>query len=71
VSIHKHVGPRLGHVRLQSVDRLQIRALYQKLVDAVPGCERFLRARGIDSIASPVVFGIIGIAKIDNLLNLC
>jgi hypothetical protein len=40
-------------------------------MDAVPGCERFLRARGIDSIASPVVFGIIGIAKIDNLLNLC
>jgi hypothetical protein len=43
----------------------------EQLMDAVPGCERFLRARGIDSIASPVVFGIIGIAKIDNLLNLC
>jgi hypothetical protein len=34
VSIHKHVGPRLGHVRLQSVDRLQIRALYRKLVES-------------------------------------
>ena len=33
VSIHKHVGPRLGHVRLQSVDRLQIRALYRKLAE--------------------------------------
>jgi len=34
VSIHKHIGPRLGNVRLQSVDRLQIRALYRKLAES-------------------------------------
>ncbi len=31
VSIHKHISPRLGNVRLQSLDRLQIRGLYRKL----------------------------------------
>jgi len=42
----------------------------ERLMDDVPGCERFLRARSVDSIPPPVVFGIIGVAKIDNLLNL-
>ena len=33
VSIHKHINPRLGKVRLQVVDRLQIRGLYRKLAE--------------------------------------
>ena len=31
VSIHKHIGPRLGDVPLQVVDRLRIRGLYRQL----------------------------------------
>ncbi len=34
VSIHKHISPRLGNVRLQSLDRLQIRGLYRKLAES-------------------------------------
>ena len=34
VSIHKHITPHLGSVRLQSVDRLQIRGLYRKLAES-------------------------------------
>jgi integrase len=34
VSIHKHINPRLGKVRLQSVDRLLIRGLYRKLAES-------------------------------------
>ena len=30
VSIRKHINPRIGRVRLQAVDRLQIRGLYRK-----------------------------------------
>lgn len=33
VSIRKHINPRLGKVRLQAVDRLQIRGLYRKLAE--------------------------------------
>jgi hypothetical protein len=32
-SIHNHINPRLGKVRLQAVDRLQIRGLYRKLAE--------------------------------------
>ena len=35
----------------------------------LPRCERFLRTRGVDSIPTPVRPGVIGVAKIDNLLN--
>ena len=34
VSIHKHINPRIGKVRLQAVDRLQIRGLYRKLAES-------------------------------------
>jgi integrase len=34
VSIHKHINPRIGNVRLQAVDRLQIRGLYRKLAES-------------------------------------
>jgi integrase len=34
VSIHNHINPRLGMVRLQAVDRLQIRGLYRKLAES-------------------------------------
>ncbi len=34
VSIHKHINPRLGNMRLQAVDRLQIRGLYRKLAES-------------------------------------
>ena len=34
VSIHKHINPRIGKARLQSVDRLQIRGLYKKLAES-------------------------------------
>jgi len=34
VSINKHITPRLGNMRLQSVDRLQVRALYRKLAES-------------------------------------
>lgn len=33
VSIRKHINPRIGRVRLQAVDRLQIRGLYRKLAE--------------------------------------
>lgn len=33
VSIHKHINPRLGKVRLQALDRLQVRGLYRKLAE--------------------------------------
>jgi hypothetical protein len=42
----------------------------ERLMEDVPGCERLLRAHGVESIPPPVAFGIIGVAKIDNLLNL-
>lgn len=34
VSIHKHINPRLGNMRLQALDRLQIRGLYRKLAES-------------------------------------
>lgn len=34
VSIRKHIGPRIGAVPLQAVDRLQVRALYRTLADS-------------------------------------
>lgn len=34
VSIRKHINPRIGNVRLQAVDRLQIRGLYRKLAES-------------------------------------
>ena len=42
----------------------------ERLMEDIPGCESFLRANGICSVPPPVVVGIIGVAKIDNLLNL-
>src|ERR1700686_1844536 len=34
VSIHNHIGPRLGEVPLQAVDRLRIRGLYRQLAES-------------------------------------
>ena len=34
VSIRKHINPRIGNVRLQMVDRLQVRGLYRKLAES-------------------------------------
>jgi integrase len=34
VSIHNHIGPRLGDVPLQAVDRLRIRGLYRQLAES-------------------------------------
>jgi len=34
VSIHNHIGPRLGGVPLQAVDRLRIRGLYRQLAES-------------------------------------
>jgi hypothetical protein len=48
-----------GIVVVQSVDAL---------LPHVPGCERFLRSHGVDEIPPSVRPGVIGIAKIDNLL---
>jgi hypothetical protein len=42
---------------------------FQILLPKVPGCERFLRSRGIHAIPDPMVPGIIGVAQIDGLLN--
>ena len=33
VSIKKHINPRIGNVRLQALDRLQVRGLYRKLAE--------------------------------------
>jgi len=35
----------------------------------LPRCERFLRTHGVDAVPTPILPGIIGVAKIDNLLN--
>ena len=42
---------------------------FDALLSEVPGCERFLRSRGIDEIPTSVRPGVIGNAAIDNLLN--
>src|SRR5258708_32279675 len=34
VSIHNHIGPRLGDIPLQAVDRLRIRGLYRQLAES-------------------------------------
>src|SRR4029077_16533831 len=34
VSIHNHIGPRLGDVPLQAADRLRIRGLYRQLAES-------------------------------------
>ena len=38
------------------------------LLPQVPGCERFLRSHGVDEIPPSIRPGVIGNAKIDNLL---
>ena len=42
---------------------------FGRLRPKVTGCERFLRSKGIEAIPDPVRPGIIGVARIDNLLN--
>ena len=39
------------------------------LLPQVPGCERFLRSHGVDEIPPGLTRGVIGNARIDNLLN--
>jgi hypothetical protein len=41
----------------------------EALMPEVAGCERFLRAHGIDEIPPEFAPGIIGVPAIDNLLN--
>jgi hypothetical protein len=41
----------------------------EALLPKVPGCERFLRSQGVDAIPDGVRPGVIGNARIDNLLN--
>lgn len=42
---------------------------FDRLRPKVAGCERFLRSKGIEAIPDPVRPGIVGVARIDNLLN--
>lgn len=41
----------------------------EALIPEVPGCERFLRSRGVEAIPEQVVPGIIGLPVIDGLLS--